>query len=77
MGLYRVVAQSYYDLAQPSQDAGNLRDAASETEQGVHYMSMVGDTIYLPRSLDALAALKAKMEQVDEAPPVCAGRGRD
>ncbi|HEX5483317.1 MAG TPA: CHAT domain-containing protein [Terriglobia bacterium] len=67
MGLYRVVAQSYYDLAQLSQDTGNLLDATAETEQGVHYMSMVGDTIYLPRSLDALAALKAKTGQADEA----------
>ncbi len=67
MGLYRVVALSYLDLAELSQDTGNLQDAASETEQGVHYFSMVGDTIYLPRSLDALAALKAKTGQADEA----------
>lgn len=67
MGLYRVVAQSYLDLAALSQRAGRLPDAANETEQGVHYFSMVGDTIYLPRSLDALAALKAKSGQADEA----------
>ncbi|MGH9327274.1 MAG: hypothetical protein ACRD2B_11420, partial [Terriglobia bacterium] len=46
MGLYRVVAQSYLDLAGLSQAAGNLQQAANETEQGVHYFSMVGDTIY-------------------------------
>lgn len=67
MGLYRVVAQSYLDLAALSQRAGRLPDAANETEQGVRYFSMVGDTIYLPRSLDALAALKAKAGQADEA----------
>lgn len=67
MGLYRVVAQSYLDLAALSQRAGRLPDAANETDQGVRYFSMVGDTIYLPRSLDALAALKAKAGQADEA----------
>ncbi|HEV2418030.1 MAG TPA: CHAT domain-containing protein [Terriglobia bacterium] len=67
MGLYRVVAQSYLDLAALSQKTGDLPDAANETEQGVRYFSMVGDTIYLPRSLDALAALKAETGQVDEA----------
>jgi CHAT domain-containing protein len=67
MGLYRVVAESYLDLANLCEAAGNLQDAANETEQGVHYFSMVGDTVYLPQSLDALAALKAKTGQTDEA----------
>jgi hypothetical protein len=48
-------------------DAGNLQDATNETGQGVHHFRIVGDTIYLPRSLGALAALKAKTGQVDEA----------
>ncbi len=67
MGLYRVVAQCYLDLAELSQDTGNLQEAANKTEQGVRYFGMVGDTIYLPRSLDALAALKAKTGRADEA----------
>jgi CHAT domain-containing protein/tetratricopeptide (TPR) repeat protein len=61
MGMCRVVAQSYFDLSKLSEKEGNLQQAASETQQGVHYMGLAGDTIYLPRSLDALAELNARM----------------
>lgn len=67
MGMCRVVAQSYFDLSELSKEAGDLKQATSETEQGVHYMSEAGDTVYLPYSLEALAALKAQAGQTDEA----------
>jgi CHAT domain-containing protein len=47
--------------------AGDLRQAANQTQQGARYMSRAGDTVYLPRSLDALAALKAQTGHVRQA----------
>jgi CHAT domain-containing protein len=67
MGMCRLVAESYFDLAQLSEKAGDLAQATNETEQGTRYMSQAGDTIYLPRSLDALAVLKAKTGHVQQA----------
>jgi CHAT domain-containing protein len=67
IGLCRVVAESYFDLAQLSEKSGHLAQAADETRQGAHYMSLAGDTIYLPRSLDALAALKAQTGHTQQA----------
>jgi tetratricopeptide (TPR) repeat protein len=67
MGMCRVVAESYFDLAQVSEKADDLTQAANETQQGARYMSRAGDTVYLLRSLDALAALKAQTGHVRQA----------
>jgi fermentation-respiration switch protein FrsA (DUF1100 family)/tetratricopeptide (TPR) repeat protein len=67
IGMCRVVAESYFDLAQLSEKSGHLAQAADETRQGARYMSLAGDTIYLPRSLDALAALKAQTGHTQQA----------
>jgi hypothetical protein len=41
----QVVAQSNFDLAELSKDAGDWKQATSETEQGVRYMGLAGDTV--------------------------------
>lgn len=78
MGLYRVVAQSYLDLSALSEKSGDLQEAASETEQGVRYFSMVGDTIYLPTFTRCSRSAQGEDGSGRRsAPALRASRGRD
>ena len=67
VGLVRVVEQSYLYLSQMSEEEGKLKEAGDELAQALQISGTTGDTIYLPRTLNAMAELKAKMGQKDEA----------
>ena len=68
VGLVRVVEQSYLYLSQMScATEGNLKEAGDELDQALKISGKTGDTIYLPRTLNAMAELKAKMGQKEEA----------
>lgn len=67
VGLVRVVEQSYLYLAQMSEEEGDLKGADDELAQALQISGKTGDTVYLPRILNAIAQLKAKMGQRGEA----------
>ena len=67
VGLVRVVEQSYLYLSQMSEDEGKLQEAGDELAQALQISGTTGDTIYLPRTLNAIAELKVKMGQKEEA----------
>lgn len=67
MGLLRVAMQSCFDLSNSLEQQGDLKGAEDVLNQGLEISRSVGDTYYLPRALDALAQLKAKIGQPDQA----------
>ena len=67
VGLVRVVEQSYLYLSQMSEEQGDLQEAGDELAQALQISGTTGDTIYLPRTLNAIAELKVKMGQKQEA----------
>lgn len=67
MGLQRVAMQSCFDLSNSLEEQGDLKGAQDVLNQGLEISRNVGDTYYLPRALDALAQLKAKIGQPDQA----------
>ena len=67
VGLVRVVEQSYLFLSQISEEEGDMEKAGDDLAQALQISGKTGDTIYLPRTLNAIAELKAKMGQKTEA----------
>jgi CHAT domain-containing protein len=66
-GLPRVVMQSCFDLSKLMEQSGDLKDAENVLNQGLAISRTTDDTYYLPRALDALAELKARTGQPDQA----------
>jgi CHAT domain-containing protein len=67
MGLLRVAMQSSYDLSNLLQGQGDRKGAEDALRKGIEISRTVGDTYYLPRALDALAQLKEKAGQLEQA----------
>jgi CHAT domain-containing protein len=67
MGLPRVAMESCFDLSNSLEEQGDLKGAEDVLSQGLEISRNVGDTYYLPRALDALAQLKTKIGQADQA----------
>ena len=67
MGLPRVAMESCFDLSNSLEEQGDLKGAEDVLSQGLEISRNIGDTYYLPRALDALAQLKAKIGQDDQA----------
>ena len=67
MGLPRVAMESCFDLSNSLEEQGDLKGAEDVLSQGLEISRDVGDTYYLPRALDALAQLKTKIGQADQA----------
>lgn len=67
MGLQRVAMESCFDLSNSLEEQGDLKGAQDVLNQGLDISRRVGDTYYLPRGLDALAQLKAKIGHPDQA----------
>jgi len=67
MGLQRVAMQSCFDLSNSLEEQGDLKGAQDVLNQGLEISRSVGDTYYLPRALDALAQLNAKIGHPDQA----------
>jgi CHAT domain-containing protein/Tfp pilus assembly protein PilF len=67
VGLVRVVEQSYLYLSQISEEEGDLEMAGNDLSHALQISGKTGDTVYLPRTLNAIAELKAKMGQKTEA----------
>jgi CHAT domain-containing protein len=66
-GLPRVVMQSCFDLTKLMEQSGDLNGAENVLNQGLAISRTTGDTYYFPRALDALAELKARTGQPDQA----------
>jgi CHAT domain-containing protein len=67
VGLPRVAMQSCFGLSKSLEEQGDLKGAEAVLSQGLEISRNVGDTYYLPRTLDALAQLKAKIGRDDQA----------
>jgi CHAT domain-containing protein len=67
MGLLRVAMESSFGLSQLLEEQGDLKGSEQVLSQGLAISRNVGDTYYLPRAFDALAEVKAKTGEIDEA----------
>jgi CHAT domain-containing protein len=67
MGLPRVAMQSSFDLSHLLEEQDDLKGAEDALTRGLGISRSVGDTYYLPRALDSLAQLKAKIGQPEQA----------
>jgi CHAT domain-containing protein/tetratricopeptide (TPR) repeat protein len=65
--LYRMEADSMFELAQIYRDAGDLATADTRATQGLAASQRVGDRYYVPRNLTMLADLKARRGHFAEA----------
>ncbi|MCI0621608.1 MAG: CHAT domain-containing protein, partial [Acidobacteria bacterium] len=64
---YRILAQAMLELARIYLDQGELTKAEQRLAVGLDASRRVGDKYFLPRDLSALAELKLKRGQVEEA----------
>lgn len=64
---YRPLSQAYFDLATWQRKEGDLATAANSLIAGVEYSRKIGDRIYLPRDLTALAEVAALQGRLTDA----------
>lgn len=67
IGLPRVAMESCFEWSQLLEGEGDLTGSEEVLSRGLDISRSTGDTYYLPRALDALAEVKAKSGDIDQA----------